>query len=111
MEKYIYSSINKMCLLKRIDNNYGGFVEEDIIVIENEEDNSLKWVNVISSNLEKVAYEEKDRILYVAFKKNKNIYFYSDVPVQVYNEFLMARSKGKFFYNFIKFRYKFGAIM
>lgn len=49
-------------------------------------------------------YDQETKTMNVHFR-NGNQYFYKDVPQRVYENFLMARSKGRFHMMFIKDRY------
>lgn len=57
--------------------------------------NGITFVRVVSSNVDSIGYDDNSRTLYVAFK-NGSRYFYTDVPKELYTQFLNAPSKGKF---------------
>jgi hypothetical protein len=59
----------------------------------------MNWTEVESSLITHVAYE--GTTLYARFKGG-NEYAYDAVPQQVYDEFMQAESKGKFFMRNIK---------
>ena len=61
----------------------------------------LEWIPVDSSNLAAVAYAADFRRLFVRFK-NGNTYAYEDVHEGIYQQMLMAPSKGKFLHEAIK---------
>ena len=68
---------------------------------------SVEWKAVESSLFTFVAYRPDARQLYLRFR-NGDIYRYFDVPVQVYEAFLAAESKGRYFARHIRneFRYE-----
>lgn len=63
--------------------------------------NNINWIKVISSNLNKVAYDSNNSVLYVWFKSGW-IYMYRGVSLKIYNDLLNAPSKGKFLDSYIK---------
>ena len=79
-----------------------GAEPEEII----EEDISMNWIPVTSSNVKAVAYEEASSTLFVEFTAG-NIYQYFDVPATVFEEFLSAGSKGSYFNGNIKNKYRY----
>jgi len=67
-----------------------------------------KIINEInSSNLVKSEYDTETKKLIVEFKNNLR-YEYDEVPHQIYTQFRMSESQGKFFSSNIskKFKYK-----
>lgn len=50
---------------------------------------------VDSSNIEQIGYDSDNMELHVLFK-NAALYVYTDVPVQIFEELLVAPSKGSF---------------
>lgn len=66
--------------------------------------NNLNWHNVVSSNLEKIAYDETEKELYVEFKSG-NKYSYVNVPRKKFNELMRAESHGAYFSKNIKPNY------
>ena len=56
---------------------------------------------VNSSNISQVGYDESIQILIIKFK-NGTMYEYSDVPLEVYRNFIQSQSLGKFFTSFIR---------
>ena len=56
---------------------------------------------VLSTELEWIGYEHKTNILQVEFIEGR-VYQYQNVPVEVYEAFLIASSYGKFFEEKIK---------
>jgi len=64
----------------------------------------MNYINVESSNIEKIAYENNN--LYVGYKGG-GVYKYLDVSSEKYNEFLNAESKGRYLNSAIKESYKY----
>jgi hypothetical protein len=56
----------------------------------------VKFHDVESSNIARVAYDNAAESLHVEFK-NGSLYVYSEVPQTVFEEMLSARSVGKYF--------------
>jgi hypothetical protein len=56
---------------------------------------------VQSSNILGIGYEPGEQVLAVQFRSG-DLYTYSGVPAEVYQDFLGAESKGKYFYRFIR---------
>lgn len=54
-----------------------------------------EMIYVDSSNLEQVGYDSDAMELHVIFKEGA-LYVYSDVPQQIYEELLVAASKGSY---------------
>jgi hypothetical protein len=68
---------------------------------------AVEWKAVESSLFISAAYRPGARQLYLRFREGK-MYRYFDVPVQVYEAFLSAESKGRYFAGYIRnvFRYE-----
>jgi KTSC domain len=68
---------------------------------------AVEWMPVESGLLSSVAYRASVRQLYLRFRDGK-IYRFFDCPVTVYNEFVAAASKGRYFSQQIRnhFRYE-----
>jgi KTSC domain-containing protein len=64
---------------------------------------------VQSSVITSVEYDEDAGELDIAFTSGK-IYRYSDVPLEIYAEFLDAGSKGQFFNDYIKDKYAYAEV-
>ena len=64
---------------------------------------------VISSNIDEIGYEYGDDILEVWFLSGGR-YIYYGVPQKVYDRFLKARSKGKYFWRYIRGFYDYDRI-
>jgi hypothetical protein len=56
----------------------------------------MKWVPVESSAFRAAAYADDERSLYLKFRSGE-VYRYFEVPVERYQEFLAADSKGRYF--------------
>ena len=65
--------------------------------ILNEKIEGTKIINeIMSSNLVRTEYDTETKKLIAEFKNNIK-YEYEDVPHQIYTQFRMAESQGKFF--------------
>ena len=62
---------------------------------------ATEWVEVESSNIASIGYVSETNGLLVRFKSG-NTYTYSDVPKDIYDEFVNSKSKGKYFAEHIK---------
>ncbi|MFA5377289.1 MAG: KTSC domain-containing protein [Dehalococcoidia bacterium] len=65
---------------------------------------------VVSSNIAAVGYDGEVQTLYVQFHPSMKTYKYFNVPVDVYDSFLGADSKGKFFASNIRGKYEYSQI-
>lgn len=61
---------------------------------------------VSSSNIVSIGYDESSQILEVEFKSG-GIYQYYNIPKDAHETFMSAGSKGRYFYKYIRERYKF----
>ena len=61
---------------------------------------------VSSSNLHSVGYDSSSAILEISFHSG-GVYQYYNVPESVYFSLLNASSKGKYFHQYIKNRYRY----
>lgn len=61
---------------------------------------------VDSSNIEWIAYDDKNKILYVHFHSNST-YMYEKVPKNIFERLLKAGSKGRYFAIAIKYEFKY----
>ncbi len=66
----------------------------------------IAWKEVESSNIEAIAYDATEEELYVRFNTGSE-YVYSEVPEKIYNDFMDAGSKGRYFASSIKGVYDF----
>ena len=71
-----------------------------------EENKSMNWIQVSSTNVKAVAYDEATSTLSVEFQAG-NIYRYFDVPLSIFNELIEASSKGSYFNSSIKNRFRY----
>ena len=69
----------------------------------------MNWVRVESRVLAAVAYNHEWHHLYLEFRSGE-IYCYRGVPVERYEELLVADSKGKYFRRHILNRYPYQRI-
>ena len=67
---------------------------------------SYSWVSVISSNVDSIAYNLKERDLYVRFKGGST-YCYRQVPEQVAKDMFNCSSMGRFVHQRLKGEYGF----
>jgi len=63
--------------------------------------NGWEYVKVDSSLIYQIGYNFSKEMLRIEFNSGK-IYFYYDVPKNVYKEFKKASSKGRYFNSYIK---------
>lgn len=61
---------------------------------------------VQSSNIESVGYDRKTNVLEIEFHRG-GVYQYSNVPESIYQAMLNAASKGTYFHDNIKERYRY----
>lgn len=66
---------------------------------------NFKYHTVISSSIEKIAYDYDNLILKIVFNGGA-IYNYNYVPVELYEDFKRAESAGKFFYKEVRGQYE-----
>ena len=64
-----------------------------------------KWQDIESSFISGVSYFEPLRLLEIKMKSGKE-YIFSDVPKSIFKKFMESSSKGKFFNEIIKKKYK-----
>lgn len=65
---------------------------------------------VDSSNIEAIGYDPDRQELHVRFLKSGATYVYYNVEEWVYNEFMAADSKGKYYNTNIKGHYDYGKL-
>lgn len=66
-------------------------------------------IPVVSSNVASIGYNENSSTLEVEFRSG-GIYQYFNVPLQVFEQFINATSKGKFFHEEIKGIYEYSSV-
>ena len=69
----------------------------------------MNKIDVSSSNIASIGYDENQMVLEVEFIGGR-IYLYEGVPGYVFNEFFNARSKGRYFHYYIRNRYPYNRI-
>lgn len=66
----------------------------------------MNWISVHSTTVESSAYNLDTSELYVKFLSGRT-YIYFGVPENVYNDFLLSGSKGRFVHNVLRhYRYE-----
>lgn len=63
----------------------------------------INWIKVVSSNIDSIAYDATEKILFVKFYKG-GIYKYFKVSQNIYENFLNSDSKGRHHAGVIKGR-------
>ena len=76
---------------------FNGYTQDDLVLHE-----------VSSSAIERIGYKERTRELWVLFNESgdHHSYQYLGVPVRVFNRFLAAKSKGKYYNQYVKGEYR-----
>ena len=69
----------------------------------------MNWIDVSSSNLSRVRYEDRTNTLEIEFQGGR-VYQYFDVPKQIYESLLKAESKGSFFHEQIRGHYRYARV-
>lgn len=69
----------------------------------------LNWYQVTSSDIAAIAYDETSQTLGIEFLKG-GTYEYFDFPASLFDQFLGADSKGKFFHAFIKGQFRYAKV-
>jgi hypothetical protein len=64
---------------------------------------------VNSSHVNAFGYDAGEMVLYVSFN-NGTTYWYSGVDSSVYDSFMMADSKGKFIWQYLRGQYEYGQL-
>jgi hypothetical protein len=74
------------------------------------EGNTMERIPVESSNIESIGYQADMQMLEVEFKghsgKPNSVYAYDGVPPEIWQQFLASPSKGRFFQESIRGKYK-----
>lgn len=77
-------------------------------------DDHIAYIPVGSSNVQDFGYDEDEENLYVRFLPKANssgsCYVYYGVEPEIYQQFLMAPSKGKFVWSHLRGRYEYAKI-
>ena len=66
-----------------------------------------EWVDVVSSNLEIVEYNNKTKELKIKFLNSPDVYYFKNVPGKIYAGMMWSNSKGKYFHKYIKNKFNF----
>jgi hypothetical protein len=66
----------------------------------------MHWQLLDSKMLAAVAYEPEPRTLHLRFRSGE-IYSYFEVPEDLYQEFLQAESRGRYFLSHIRGRFRY----
>ena len=62
--------------------------------------------SVESSLIDQIGYDAETETMAVQMQNSSDVYIYQDVPQSVFNEFLSAPSKGRYFVENIKGQYQ-----
>lgn len=71
---------------------------------------NVPWIEVDSSNLVRVAYYPRDKVLLVMFNEDRG-YLYRGVPSGVFNSLISSPSKGVYHSAYIKWAYPYSGPM
>lgn len=69
----------------------------------------MNWIDVNSSTLLRVRYDEKTNTLEIEFQGGR-VYQYFDVPKPIFEALLQADSQGKFFHGQIKGQFRYARV-
>jgi len=69
----------------------------------------MNWIDVSSTNLSRVRYDESSLTLEIEFQGGR-VYQYFDLPKHIFEELVRADSKGKFFHEQIKGHYRYARV-
>lgn len=69
----------------------------------------INWINVKSSNLDSIAYDETFKFLFIKFHQG-GTYKYLGMPKNIFEELLKAESHGKYHAKHIKKNFKYEKI-
>jgi KTSC domain len=67
----------------------------------------MTWLPLESKMFTSVAYAADEQVLYLRFRKTGDVYRYFRFPVEEYQAFLNAESRGRFFLAHIRDRFRF----
>lgn len=62
-------------------------------------------IQVKSSTIKAIGYDEKTGTMIIRFKGDR-LYHYATVPIELYNNFMVSQSKGKFFHKNIRGKFE-----
>lgn len=80
---------------------YASFALKSYGASEMAQEQLINWIEVDSSNIKHVGYEEDSRCLFVRFH-NGGLYVYDDVDMEVFMSLQLANSVGSYFNNAVK---------
>jgi len=66
----------------------------------------IEWVSVFSSEIRKIGYDSTVKKMYIDFEDSEPYYTYSDVPQNLYHQFVSASSVGHFYHQYIKDKFE-----
>lgn len=66
----------------------------------------MERIEVRSSNIKSIGYDEANKILEIEFVKGK-VYRYANVPMDTYESLMRCDSAGVYFASFIKGKYEY----
>ena len=64
----------------------------------------MQWTQVDSGAMYQIGYDSETSELGIEFRPTRNIYIYSDVPLEEYAAFIAAESKGTYLNKVFKLR-------
>jgi hypothetical protein len=65
----------------------------------------IQWISVNSTAIRKIGYDPSTRQMYVDFEDSDPHYTYCGVPHHIFEQFVSARSVGRFYHQYIKDHY------
>lgn len=65
-----------------------------------------KWINVGSTAIRRIGYDSSSSRLYIDFEDSAPVYTFCRVPEALFEAFIKASSKGRFYHQNIKDRYQ-----
>jgi hypothetical protein len=68
-----------------------------------------RWVQVHSTNVKRIKYNQKQKHLFIEFKNNA-VYRYDDVPIEVAVDFFNSSSMGRFVWRRLRDRFAYERI-
>lgn len=71
---------------------------------------TIKFVSVESSQISRIGYSEEHRVLAIEFIRNDALYYYFNVPKDIFDEMIKAESTGRYLGSEIKGKYSYKKI-
>ncbi len=65
----------------------------------------INWVNVKSSAIRRIGYDSPTNRMYIDFEDSDPYYTFCRVPESVFQDFVNARSVGRYYHAHIKDKY------